>query len=128
MHFYRAIIFAPPHAQLAVNHQKRLNVRAKHFPNIIDKPLLIVQDKKAYGLIKITKIITITSLSQFKSLYPLHKISEKERKGWWHKIPTKNHPFYGYVLKIIKKFKTPRLVDWPAGPRIFIRPENLTFI
>ena len=127
MHFYRAIIFAPPHAQLLINHQKRMNVRAKHFPNILNQQLLLVQDKKAFGLIKITKIVPITSLHQFLSLYPLHKISEKERKDWWKKIPTKKHPFYGYIIQIIKKFPKPVQVDWIQGPRIFIKPDNITF-
>jgi hypothetical protein len=128
MNFYRGIIFAPPHAQLTVNHQKHMNVRLKYFPNIVDKPLLMIQDKKAYGIIKLTKIITITSVQQFKSLFPIHKISENERKNWWpHKSPSKKTPFYGYVIKLIKKLKKPVPVDWKQGPRIFIKPESLKF-
>src|SRR5947207_7395224 len=98
-HFYRAVIFEAPHADYVLQGIKHMNVRAKHFTTVIGKDLLMVQDKKALGIIRLTKAIPVTSVKQFRRLYPVHKVTKEERKKWWDTVPTKRHPWYGYYIE-----------------------------
>lgn len=121
---YRGIIFAAPHGTYTVNGLKKMTIRTWYSPKVLNKPLLLVEKKKALGYIKLTRVIEIHGIREFDKLYRLHRITPTERKLWWsgYKI------YYGYTIKPIKFFKQPKLIEYPTGPQVFIKPENIKFV
>jgi hypothetical protein len=101
-----------------------MNIRAKYLPSILNKNLLVIQGKYALGIIKFTKIFPIKT-SEFKRLYRYHHVSDAERRAWW---PHKIDQFYAYKGESVEIFKTPKKIQYPNGPRILIKPENIKFV
>lgn len=120
MNFYRAIIFTEPHAEMFAKGIDPLNIRAKYLPSIVNKNLLVVQNKKAYGIIKFTSIHQIHR----KDLGKFGYFTKQEIKDWF---PNKNSKLYLYEAQAIRIFKKPKCVNYPTGARILIKPENVTF-
>ena len=124
MKYYRGIIFAAPHGTYTVGGLKRMTIRTWHSTKILNKPLLLVEKKRALGYIKLTSVIEIRGIREFDNLYKLHLITPIERKLWWSGYKV----YYGYTIKPIKFFKTSRKISYPIGPQVFIKPENIRFI
>jgi hypothetical protein len=123
MRIYRGIIFTYPHGDYFRQGLKQMNIRAKYLPSILSKNLLVIQNKMALGIVKFTKIIAIKR-SEIKKYYKYHHISPTEVNKWWrHTIKQ----FYAYKMKTIQIFKKPKPVEYPSGPRILIKPENIHF-
>ena len=120
MKIYRAIIIVRPHGTLIANGQKIWIVKSVNFRNISHKPLLLVENKRALGIIWLGDSFEI-SISKFKKTYKKHLISEKERKKWW----TGHKKLYVFPVQKIQIFSKPRRVDYPAGTQTFVKPEHL---
>lgn len=120
---YRGIIIVYPHGGYIANHTKTLIIKSKSFVNELDKPLLLIQDREALGIITLTSIKPI-NLSQFNHLKSKHKITDEERLRWW---PNKKI-LYQYKFTINKIFKKPIQIDYKNGPQVFIKPNNIHII
>ena len=100
MKFYRALIMVSPHSEYIAQGLKTLTVRTWNKPDILNKTLLLIAGKLAFGYIKLTKISEIHNITEFKKLYRYHRITLDERKEWWHK----NKILYAYQIHVIKIF------------------------
>lgn len=123
MKYYRGIIFVDPHGTYIITGKKTLVVKSKSFKSILDKNLLLIENKKALGIIQLTNFRETTRKS-LSSLRKYHKITNDEIHTWW---PNK-HKFYLYDVVIIKKYKYPRLIEYGKGPQVFIKPENIKIL
>ena len=52
----------------------------------------------------------------------LELVTEEERRRWWAR---KTH-FWLYPVVSRRRLRAPIPVDYPQGPQVFVRPENLT--
>ena len=98
-----------------------LIVKKKNFKNLVNKPLLLIDKNKAYGLIKLNPPIEIGE-KEFKQLRPLHLISDEEKKKWGFK-----GRLYAYTFEIITKFKKPIPIKIPKGAQTFVDIKNIKF-
>ena len=89
----------------------------------INNPLLLIQNKEALGIIKLKKAKPI-NLVQFSKLKNKHKITDEERKKWWKGKRT----LYSYDIIIVKKYKKIKKIQYPTGPQVFVKPENIKFL
>lgn len=120
MKYYRGIILVSPHGTLAISGKKTLTVKSKPFKSILDKNLLLIENKRALGIIQLTNFREI-SKSALPALKHKHRITKEEINKWW---PDKRK-FYIYDIIIKKKFKIPKIVKYGPGPQVFIKPENI---
>lgn len=120
--YYRGLIIVYPHGSLIINGEKILLVKSRPFTKIINKKLLLIENKLALGYIILTNMYPINK-KEFNKLKYKHLITNQERIKWW---PNK-YEFYAYPIKIIKIFKHPIKVDYPTGPQVTVKPENIIF-
>lgn len=120
MHYFRAIIIVHPHGTFIINKSKSLIIKSIKLSDIINKPLLLIQNKFALGIIYLNNLSEI-NLSQFNSLKNKHLISDNERKKWWPNKKT----FYTYHIYKIHKFSYPIPISYPIGPQVLILPHNV---
>lgn len=121
MRFYRGLIIVKPHGSWIISGEKPLLVKSIRLKHVPGKLLLLIESKRALGIIKLGEPRPIT-LKQFRRLRSKHKITEKERLKWW-----KGRKLYAYDIKIIKKFKKPRKINYPQGPQVVVRPKLIRF-
>lgn len=119
----RAIIIVEPHGTKIMNRTKKMIVKSKKFSSMIGKKLLLIENKLALGYIELD-LIGQMNLREFKKMYKFHLISEEERIRWWRNKKV----FYAYSVKILKKFRNPKKIEYPIGPQVFIKPENIKFV
>jgi hypothetical protein len=122
MRFYRGLIMVKPHGDLIANGAKTLIVKAKRFHSAIGKPLLLIQDKQALGILYLEPFRPI-SLMQFKRLFTQHQVTERERLKWW---PTKE-TLYAYPIATFHAFARPRNIEYRTGPQVFVKPSSITW-
>jgi len=115
------IYLVPPHGQWIWEGKKKLIIKAKEFPNMVNVPLVLVSGKKAYGVIRLHKPNKI-DLNGFDLTRMGHLISDKERVDWWGGW---RKEFYAYDFDIIEKYQKPRSVIAPRGAQTFI--EDVKF-
>lgn len=120
---YRGILFNYPHGLLAVNKQKSMMVRAKNFHSMVNKYLLLIENKHILGIIKVIGDYKI-NIDQFKKLKKYHTLTENERKLWW----PKKKELYAFPFVLVKKFIKAIKIDYKSGPRVFIKPENIIYV
>ena len=113
------IYLVKPHAEKIWKGQKKLIVKAKEFPEMINKALILVSDK-IYGIIKLKKPEEI-SLKEFRQARNNHLISEEERLKWWPDA-TK---LYAYKFTRLKMFKEPKDYTPKKGIQTFIKEVKL---
>lgn len=110
------IYLTKPHANMVWSGEKTLIIRAKKYSGMIGKPLYVVDDDYAYGVI-VLKPPVLISLKTFKKLANQHMISDAERIKWWGN----RHYFYAYGFDIIEKFDIPRRISIPQGAQTFVK-------
>jgi len=119
----QGIYLVPPHGRWIWEGEKTLIVKARAFKGMVGKPLILVSEDKAYGVIKL-KVPKRISLKEFEKLKCDHKISEKEREAWW---PGKKS-LYAYEFTVQERYDTPKGIAVPQGVQTFIQdvvfPEN----
>lgn len=119
MSFYRGLIIVEPHGSYIAKGTKKVIIKSINFKNIANKPLLLIQNKEALGIIYLDEPKKI-NLKEFDELYNKHKITEQERLKWWKGKKVL------YMYKIIHKkiFKRPYKIDYKQGPQVMVKPEN----
>ena len=110
-----AIYLVKPHAELIYNNEKKLIIKSRKYPGMLNKNLYLLDDKLCYGIIKLTGIRKI-NLNDFKKLTNLHKITDRERKKWWGN----KTEFYAYEFEFVERFSEPKPVKVPAGAQTYI--------
>lgn len=119
----QGILLTAPHGRLIWEGKKTLIIKSKDFSNETLKPLILVSDNKAYGVIKLRQPEKI-SLEQFDDLKKEHMISEEERQKWW---PGKD-TLFTYKFNILQKFDPPKDYKAPEGVQVFIKDVKLDAI
>jgi len=120
---YRGIIIVYPHGDYLVEGIKKVIIKSKKYMDCINKPLLLIQDKKALGVIMIDYVDSI-DLQEFDKKFKLHRITEEERKKWW-----KNKKIlYEYDVTYIHIFRNPIHINYLQGAQTFIKPANITMM
>jgi uncharacterized protein YecE (DUF72 family) len=120
MEIYRGLILVSPHGDYIADGTKTMIIKSLYLPTIVNKPLLLIQQKKALGIIYLGNIQEIKK-SEFNSYYKYHLVTKRERNLWW---PNKT-VFYLYPIIKKKIFLIPVPVQYPQGPQILILPENI---
>lgn len=119
--YYRGLIIVYPYGTLIKKRSKKLIVKSKYVSSIINKKLLLIEDKLGLGFIKLSEPKKI-NLNQFSKLTRQHLITEADRYTWWP-----NHKeLYSYPITRLQIFKKPLLLDYPTGPQITVKPENIS--
>ena len=95
----------PPHAKLIFNYAKKTIILPKLFRNTIAQVYYVIQENECYGAILIKSAKPI-SLKEFSDTMGNHRITEKEREGWW-----KNRKvLFAYYFDVVQKFDKPKLI------------------
>lgn len=117
----RGLIIVEPYGSLIKNRSKSLIVKTKYIKTIIKKNLLLIENKIGLSIIQLGEPDKI-DLNQFDKLKNQHQILESDRVKWWNQYE------YLYAYPIIKQrnFKIPVLLNYPQGPQITVKPENIT--
>ena len=118
--FYRGFILTHPYGTYVRNRSKTLIIKSRSMPSIVHKPLLLIENKLALGLIELSGSKEI-NLEQFAHLEPYHRIPKSDREEWWGGYDK----LYAYTILKTKFFKIPILISYPTGPQITIQPQNI---
>lgn len=116
----KGFIIVKPHATYIANGSKKIIVKSKYFESALNRPLLLIQQKEAIGIIYIDDIKEI-SLKEFNRKRNLHLITDQERKKWW---PNKKI-LYEYHISKKYIFAAPIPIKYPTGPQVFININNI---
>ncbi len=109
------ILLVKPHGEQLWKGRKKLIVKAKAFPEMINRAMYLVSDNKVYGIIKLKEAVDLT-LKEFRALRKDHLISEDERVKWW---PDANKLF-AFKFTRLEMFKEPKKFKVPTGVQNFI--------
>lgn len=115
------IIIVEPHGTYIVDGSKKLIIKSKNFSRIIDRPLLLIQRKRALGIIYIDDIKEI-DLQEFNQKRDLHLITDQERVKWW---PNKKVFYEYHISKKRQIFIAPIPIEYSTGPQVFVKIENV---
>lgn len=120
--FYRGLILVEPYGELVLHRSKRIIVKSRIFSTIINKRLLVIQNKIGLCFIELEEPYEI-NIDKFKKMYKLHKIPENDRISWWEKYKE----LYVYNITFLTKLKKPILLNYKQGPQVAILPENIEY-
>ena len=118
---YRGIIIVKPHGDYIADGTKTIIIKSIKLHDIAHKPLLLIQDKLALGIIYLDEYQQI-DLKKFNKLKTQHKITDEERKKWWHDKKV----FYEYAIIKTNIYKIPIPIEYPIGPQVLVKIENIT--
>lgn len=120
MFYHRGLIIVYPHGTYIKEGSKKLIIKSIKLKNIAGKPLLLIEQKVALGILYLGEPQEIT-LAEFRKLRDQHLITKKERIKWWKG----KRKLYSY--KIIKKkiYKRPYKIEYGQGPQVLVKPENV---
>jgi uncharacterized protein YecE (DUF72 family) len=122
MNYYRAIIIVYSHGNYIINKKKTMIVKSIYLHDISYKPLLLVQNKYALGIIELGDVIEINK-RDFNKYFKYHLVTREECKLWW---PNKN-TFYLYPITHVRQF-IPFQVTYSQGPQVLITPGNIKLV
>ena len=116
----KGLIIVEPYGTYIRTGEKTTIVKSRKISTIVDKDLLLIENKMAYGIIRLDTPQEI-NLAKFKKLYPQHVITEEDRQKWWpnYKI------LYEYKIIEANFFKKPLLINYSTGPQITVNPDNI---
>jgi hypothetical protein len=123
MNYYRGLIIVSPHGSYIISKKKTLIVKSRKYNSLLNKKLLLIENKIALGYIKLSNMKEI-NITQFNTLKQKHKITDEERSKWW---PGKKI-LYSYDVTILQIFKNSIKVDYLTGPQVSIMPNNIKII
>ena len=118
--FDRVLVVVAPHGGYITSGRKRALIKSRHY-RMSGQRLLVVEKKRALGVLVLGPPRPVT-LAGFRRARPLHLVTEEERRRWWAR---KTH-FWLYPVVSRRRLRAPIPVDYPQGPQVFVRPENLT--
>lgn len=115
----RGLILVAPHGDLVASGEKTVIVKSRPF-DMGDAPMLLLQGKQALGRVRLGEGTPI-GVAEFRRRRPQHCISEQERLRWWggHRV------LWAYPVVELVPFRRRYEVEYPRGPQVFVRPENL---
>jgi uncharacterized protein YecE (DUF72 family) len=117
------IIIVKPHGSYIIDGSKKIIVKSKLFNSAINRPLLLIQQKEALGIIYLNRVSEIT-LQEFNRKGNLHLITDQERRKWW---PNKR-VFYEYNISRVSKFAAPVPIDYSTGPQVFVKISSIKLL
>jgi len=118
--FYRGLILVSPYGSYVAQNKKSTLIKSIKLHDISHKPLLLVEDKKALGIIYLSDPEKI-NLTQFKERYKQHHITDNDRIKWWgHK-----KSLYQYAITKKHIYHTSININYHQGPQVLIKPNNL---
>ena len=117
--FDRGLVVVAPHGGYIESGRKTALVKSRRY-HMEDQTLLVIQNKKALGTIKLASPRAI-DLPTFRALRNSHLVSEEERRQWW---PRKT-AFYLYEVQEFHPLEHPVPIDYPRGSQVFVSPENI---
>lgn len=120
MEFQNALIITYPYGTLIKKTLKKIIVKSKNIKSITDNKLLLIENKLGLGIIELATPYKI-NLNEFNKLRKKHLISEHDRLTWWPKYKI----LYVYNIIYWKSFKIPILLDYPSGPQIVVKTNNI---
>lgn len=100
-HINRGLILVEPHGTLIRHRTKKLIIKSKKLNSIVDKPLLLIENKIGLGIIYIDLPKEI-SIAQFNKLSKYHQITTAEKEKWWQKYKI----LYAYPISDVLKLKS----------------------
>lgn len=118
--FSRGFVVVDPHGSYISEGIKTHLVKARRY-QMANEKLLVIQQKQALAVIEVGEPVKITP-RQFKARRGHHLVTEVERKRWW---PGKR-AFYYYPIQRVRRLRRPVPIDYPQGPQVFVRKENIT--
>ena len=118
--FDRALVVVSPHGDFIAGGVKTALVKSRRY-HMEDEALLVVQNKRALGTLRLAAPRVI-SLSAFRRSRSRHLVSEEERRRWWPRKTT----FFLYDIVEFHPFLTPIAIEYPRGPQVFVRKENVS--
>lgn len=119
MSFYRGLIIVAPHGSWIADGTKSMIIKSVPLRKIANRPLLLIESKKALGIVWLSGPRPISVL-KFRQLRSKHRITDPERKKWW-----KYRQLYVYDVLRKKIYRKPRKINYPQGPQILVKPENI---
>ncbi len=117
--FSRALVVVSPHGDFIADGQKTALIKSRRY-HMEDETLLVVQNKQAIGTIRLAAPRVVT-LPGFRRTRSQHLVTEDERRRWW---PRKT-AFYLYDIQEFRPLPAPIAIDYPRGPQVFVRKENV---
>lgn len=103
-----------PHASMIASGEKKAVIKSRRFD--LDRPLVLVTDQKALGLILFDQPRAIT-LEEFEATRDEHRVSDAERQAWW----PGTHELYLYSIKRFVAFAEALPVEVPQGVQTIVR-------
>lgn len=119
--FFRGLILVEPYGKYISNSTKNIIIKSKKIETITKKKLLLIENKLGLGIIILGEIIKI-DLDQFAKLKKYHRIPESDRIKWWSGY----RYLYAYSIIFTQSYRLPLLLNYPTGPQITVRPENIS--
>jgi len=116
------IYLTDEHAKMIWNGNKSLIVKAKYYPDAVDKEYYLIGSNRSYGIIRINKVYKI-GLDDFNKLRLQHRISESDRKKFFGNKKS----LYAYEFSVVQRFVLPKTVRVPMGTEVFIRDVHFLF-
>jgi hypothetical protein len=104
--FDRVLVVVSPHGDYIAEGAKKALVKSRRY-HMEDETLLFAPQ--------------VINLATFRRLRGRHMVSEEERRRWWPRKTT----FYLYEIAEFHPIVDPIAVDYPRGPQVFVRKENL---
>jgi len=113
------IYLVPPHARLITEGKKTAIVSTRPCPKqYLDVPIHLIEDKKSYGLIRITECHGPLDAEFVRTqLRHRHQITDREWRDWWPDAKQ----VYVYDFKIDRLWDEPVPVEVPQGIQKWIR-------
>ena len=110
-----------PHGTLIVEGKKKAMVKSRRFLEYANKPLLLIESKRALGIIEYGEPQEI-DWKAFEKYRDVHRVTKEEAERWgWTKYET----LWMYPIRVLKVFDRPIEVDYPAGPQVFVSIEKI---
>lgn len=116
------MILVKPYGTKVMTGEKTIVVKGVRTTKYIEKRMLLIEDKKAIGIIELEDIREIDK-NEFSKLRDKHLIPEEDRQRWWGDRGT----LYAYTVHIIKDLGSIP-VRIPRGPQAWVHKENIDLL
>jgi len=118
-----AMYLVEPHGFLVWSGGKSVIVKKQRYPQMENRPLLLVGPQSAYAVIRLLEPKEINQ-KQFKRLYPQHRVTDTEAKQWgW----SEEESLWTYKVEVLARFSPLIPIAVPSGTQSFVKTENIEF-
>lgn len=120
MSYYRGLIIVEPHGTYIKEGTKTIIIKSLNLSNISNKPLLLIEAKRALGIIYVSDPEPIT-IKEFRGKRSKHQITKEERIRWW----SGKKILYEYRILKSRMYRQPIRINYKTGPQVLVKPENI---